>query len=623
MADDLDEDFQQAILMSLGRLPCDSTEDDQSSDSRIILLEQHVRTAISEIIGHVDGSAITLMDLPSEPELSVLSDLEKLLDNLAQNPEPGLRYRRLRISNPRIGRLLEVPGVESVFHAVGFERTADAEALEVPVHRTAASVKTHALAAVAQVRSSISQSCSSEASGINPSMCTPKSEFENSPSLALGPEPVVVTTAAPSGRMADVQEREAALRAALMSDDAASIMIACNTAEAAGSCHTALIELAKEGRQRALALVGESLEAALASEVTLELLKAVSLAEVVGTLHKDLFRRAKHVLEKAGKEHNLAFVLACSASSVSGTDRHRFLAPLLSKVLAQKDGVPMALLNFLPDQSRAFSLNPGYYGLRGGWPYHKPTGWLRYALRREDFSMFKNWCVAYHGTKSDSAARILVKGLRAPRRPDQLAHGQAGGTGSSIYLSPSVEYAAHPVYSQLIELGPEHWAQLVMECRVAPGSFRQQRRTLAQQHWPMDLSFDQYLPPDAGFEWLLEDPKAVVVTGLLVREFGCGARAEPGLYGEAASQVSSGLYGVEREWTRLRAAELWKLLMTAPPVAVAAPHAPVQHPAPLEPVAARQPVPIMAGQPGLGQPVPFIAGRRVMARRIIPQLISR
>eukprot|EP00930_Biecheleria_cincta_P025512 TRINITY_DN1815_c1_g1_i1.p1 TRINITY_DN1815_c1_g1~~TRINITY_DN1815_c1_g1_i1.p1 ORF type:complete len:631 (+),score=103.14 TRINITY_DN1815_c1_g1_i1:65-1957(+) len=630
MGDDSDEDFQRAILLSLGRLPCDSTEANQLSDSHILLLEQQVRAAISEIIVHVDGSAIEAPGYAAgEPAQSVLSDLEKLLDNLAQNPQPGLRYRRLRISNPRIGRLLEVPGVESVLQAVGFERTLDVDTLEVPVQRTAADVRASALAAVAQFRSSIPQSHGSQAPGVHSSIRAPESALNNSPSVALSLEPVVVTTAAPSGRTAVVQEQEATLRAALMSDDAAMIMKACNTAEAAGSLHIALIELVKEGRQRALTLVDEALSSALASEVTLELLKSVSLAEVVGTNNKDLFRRAKRVLEKAGKEHNLAFVLAHSASSASGTDRHRFLAPLLSKVLAQKDGVPVALLNFLPDQSRAFSLNPGYYGLRGGWPYHKPTGWLRYALRRDDFRMFKDWCVAYHGTKSDSAARILVKGLRGPRRPDQLAHGQAGGTGSTIYLSPSVEYAAHPVYSQMIELGPEHWAQLVMECRVAPGSFRQQRRTLGQRHWPMDLSFDQYLPPDAAFEWLLEDAKAVVVTGLLVREFGCGAGAEPSLYGEAASQVSRGQYGVEHEWTRLRAAELWKLLMATPRVVVAAPHAPVQHPAPQEPVAARQFGPIMAGQHGLGQPVHVLAGQPVMAqapvqmRRVIPQLVSR
>lgn len=623
---DPDEDLQQAILLSLGPAPCDGTEAEQLSESRLLLLRELSVLAFTEIINHPGGSVTQASGYAAEgPALSVLSDLERLLGNLAQNPEPGLRYRRLRLSNARIAQLLQVPGVESVLRAVGFEK--NEETLEVPAHRTAADVRAHALAAVAELRAYISQSLGSESTDVNSSMRTPGSE--NSPSLSLDSEPVVATTAVPTGRSGVVQEQEATLRAALTSDDAALIMKCCNVAEAACSCHAALNELVKEGRQRALALVDETMHAALASADTLKLVKAVSLAEVVGTLNKDLFRRAKHILEKTGKEHNLASVLALSASSASGTERHRFLAPLLSKVLSQKDGVPIALLNFLPDQSRAFSLNPGYYGLRGGWPYYKPTGWLRYAVCREDFSLFKDWCVAYHGTKSESAARILVKGLRGPRRPDQLAHGQAGGTGSTIYLSPSVEYAAHPVYSQMIELGPEHWAQLVMECRVAPGSFWQQRRTLAQHHWPVDLSFDQYLPPGAAFEWLLEDPKAVVVTGLLVREFGCGARAGPGLYGEAASQVSNGRYGVEHEWTRLRAAELRKLLMAAPCVAVGAHHAPDQHAVPQEPIAARQPAPFLVGMHAPGQPVPVMAGQRVMAqapvqmRRLIPLVTSR
>merc|ERR1712187_295560 len=114
----------------------------------------------------------------------------------------------------------------------------------------------------------------------------------------------------------------------------------------------------------------------------------------------------------------------------------------------------------------------------------------------------------------ENAASILAEGLRCPEGREMVAHGQAGGTGQTIYLSPSVEYAAHPVYSPLVELGEEgqeHWAQLVLECRVRPGSFREQGNTLGPQHWPPHLPFDRYLPSGAAFEWLVENPRNVVV----------------------------------------------------------------------------------------------------------------
>ncbi len=52
-------------------------------------------------------------------------------------------------------------------------------------------------------------------------------------------------------------------------------------------------------------------------------------------------------------------------------------------------------------------------------------------------------------------------------------------------------------------------------------------------------------------EWLLEDEDGVVVTGLLLREFGRGADI-PAPYGDAAARVARGVYGPEYEWTRLR-----------------------------------------------------------------------
>ena len=39
-----------------------------------------------------------------------------------------------------------------------------------------------------------------------------------------------------------------------------------------------------------------------------------------------------------------------------------------------------------------------------------------------------------------------------------VAHGQVGSkTKRTIYVSPALEYAAHPVYGQFIEVGKDHW----------------------------------------------------------------------------------------------------------------------------------------------------------------------
>lgn len=79
------------------------------------------------------------------------------------------------------------------------------------------------------------------------------------------------------------------------------------------------------------------------------------------------------------------------------------------------------------------------YGLRGRRPYFKPAGWLRYAVRRSDFELYKDWCVAYHGTMSKTIMSILLKGLRPPGEEGvKISYGQAySTTNKTIYLSPS------------------------------------------------------------------------------------------------------------------------------------------------------------------------------------------
>merc|ERR1711862_867158 len=109
---------------------------------------------------------------------------------------------------------------------------------------------------------------------------------------------------------------------------------------------------------------------------------------------------------------------------VGKTAFHNRLACLLAKVLVQDCSNPEALSLLLdiesdglfnPAFSRTYSLKRGPYGYRGGRPYFKPRGWLRFAICQECFNEdVAQWCVAYHGCGPDSIASILLRGLQRP-----------------------------------------------------------------------------------------------------------------------------------------------------------------------------------------------------------------
>eukprot|EP00747_Dinoflagellata_sp_TGD_P130282 gnl/TRDRNA2_/TRDRNA2_174810_c1_seq17.p1 gnl/TRDRNA2_/TRDRNA2_174810_c1~~gnl/TRDRNA2_/TRDRNA2_174810_c1_seq17.p1 ORF type:complete len:307 (-),score=31.80 gnl/TRDRNA2_/TRDRNA2_174810_c1_seq17:106-993(-) len=263
-----------------------------------------------------------------------------------------------------------------------------------------------------------------------------------------------------------------------------------------------------------------------------------------------------------------------SALLVMRTQSHKKLAKLLAMVLGRHDtssGELAALMGRLGDKlvqghvfdakhSRAYSLggDPSY-GLRGGYHYFKPVGWLRYSLHVENFSLYKDWPVAYHGTRSQSVVSILNVGLRRPGEHGVTSlHGQTySDTKKSIYVSPSIEYAAFPVYANLFELHQgDHWGQLVLQCRVRPGAFIEKPGSLGNKYWPQHVRFDPNFDRLEGLEWLLEDPNDIVVYGIMVREF--GPRADATVHGELVRQVSHGQKGPEFEWTRLRSEDFEK-----------------------------------------------------------------
>jgi len=177
---------------------------------------------------------------------------------------------------------------------------------------------------------------------------------------------------------------------------------------------------------------------------------------------------------------------------------------------------------------RAFSLGRSIdYGQRHGVHYFKPNGWIKRRLLVENFDEIRDWPIVYHGSQDDRTANILLSGLRNPGTHGVTGlHGQAHGTGRTIYLSPSIYYSSHPVYAPLHPLQHgRRWFQIVLQCKIRPGSWRVRGNTLGSRHWPRDVCFDPNLPSNDHLEFLVEDASAVVVIGLMYRELGCDADA--------------------------------------------------------------------------------------------------
>eukprot|EP00929_Paragymnodinium_shiwhaense_P061420 TRINITY_DN30679_c0_g2_i1.p1 TRINITY_DN30679_c0_g2~~TRINITY_DN30679_c0_g2_i1.p1 ORF type:complete len:816 (-),score=84.49 TRINITY_DN30679_c0_g2_i1:113-2560(-) len=222
---------------------------------------------------------------------------------------------------------------------------------------------------------------------------------------------------------------------------------------------------------------------------------------------------------------------------------------LLSEILGEEPehcGVEPMLVTFDayilkgPAAVPAFEYAPKAYNTYAGVPYFRPDGWWQlqvkpfcaagYEKRSISFQEIDRWPVAYHGTPCESLAAILKAALRKSSEvPDVVRrHGGCGaGPTGSIYLSPSLWYSSHPVYSKLKKLGPERWVQVVLKVRVRPGSYRTQRSTLAAWHWDPELAIDPNRRSLNGMEWLLDGNSLArsdaVVVGVMLREIGQNA----------------------------------------------------------------------------------------------------
>lgn len=183
--------------------------------------------------------------------------------------------------------------------------------------------------------------------------------------------------------------------------------------------------------------------------------------------------------------------------------------------------------NRIYDKGHNFWVGPLNDGIdRGNKPYFCPVGWQRYSFYVTDtFSeKFKGWCICYHGTKFANGLSILLSGLK-PATID--AHGEG------IYVTPSINYAAHPRYAEVkfIESSSQnnlvkanHYVQFVLECRVHPSNIiGVKKETLKAGAVIIDPNINNDI-----IEWVIDhqkqlivdfnDPNAsIICTGLMTR----------------------------------------------------------------------------------------------------------
>eukprot|EP00047_Mylnosiga_fluctuans_P009317 m.262623 g.262623 ORF g.262623 m.262623 type:complete len:444 (-) comp25642_c0_seq1:87-1418(-) len=115
-------------------------------------------------------------------------------------------------------------------------------------------------------------------------------------------------------------------------------------------------------------------------------------------------------------------------------------------------------------------------------------------------SEVRHWPIAWHGTKLKYVPSIMKHGLQAPgsQAGDTVIHTQQGhidvkhtvagipNWAAAIFVSPSVFYAAHYVYSESLSLkepdekAPSTW-RVLFQCYVRPGSFSSHPHTFKQR----------------------------------------------------------------------------------------------------------------------------------------------
>lgn len=145
-----------------------------------------------------------------------------------------------------------------------------------------------------------------------------------------------------------------------------------------------------------------------------------------------------------------------------------------------------------------------------------------------------SWHVAYHGAQGAFAPFILTSGLRVLTQRYHIP-----GSQQIIYLSPSIEYAAHPrhtcLWKKVMNDGDKHqYYQLVFQCRVNPAAVGNPMPETLLHETHTTTCIDKDLRNDE-LEWIIEADTAtqeyvrdnIVCYGLMIRVFDSEPRDLP------------------------------------------------------------------------------------------------
>jgi hypothetical protein len=155
-------------------------------------------------------------------------------------------------------------------------------------------------------------------------------------------------------------------------------------------------------------------------------------------------------------------------------------------------------------------------------------GWKRFGIKvAEDGEQFDSrwgtWQVAYHGTASENASKILTSGLKVSTQGCFYDVGVP-----RVYVSPSIEYSGHPRYARPWKRTKQNcqdcWYQLVFQCRVNPASVdRIGPETLIHEEYKQTVIVDKNFD-NGELEWIVLGKtdeqfitKDIVCYGLMMR----------------------------------------------------------------------------------------------------------
>jgi len=152
-----------------------------------------------------------------------------------------------------------------------------------------------------------------------------------------------------------------------------------------------------------------------------------------------------------------------------------------------------------------------------------PDGWIKFGIRIASFDEYNDWPIVYHGTKKEHVQRILEAGIDPER--GGLKAGPRAAHGQKVYVSPSIIYSSHPTYATWWHIPhSSDEVQVVLMCRVAPGSYKQKDNTLRHRGFVnQDPNW-----PDTKIEWIVQpdlpegevSSKQLKITGMMYRKRG-------------------------------------------------------------------------------------------------------